>query len=118
MRRHNVPTTNYSSSLRVEFPNLVSNRAIVPVKSMVFSMQDRIELLKLSQCDEDTLNASRITDWLSPRFFETEFWYMWATTHAFQPWHSAVEFKRYLHRFLLEFPRIETLGGVKRTVYN
>jgi oleate hydratase len=43
---------------------------------------------------------------------------MWATTFAFQPWHSAVEFKRYLHRFILEFSRIETLAGVKRTVYN
>jgi oleate hydratase len=37
---------------------------------------------------------------------------------AFQPWHSAVEFKRYLHRFMMEFSRIETLAGVKRTVYN
>ena len=43
---------------------------------------------------------------------------MWATTFAFQPWHSAVEFKRYLHRFMLEFSRIETLAGVKRTIYN
>src|SRR5256885_15344644 len=40
------------------------------------------------------------------------------TTFAFQPWHSAVEFRRYLHRFVLEFSRIETLGGVKRTVFN
>ena len=36
----------------------------------------------------------------------------------FQPWHSAVEFKRYLHRFIKEFSRIETLAGVKRTVFN
>lgn|GEM_PF-1172593 len=50
--------------------------------------------------------------------FQTNFWYMWQTTFAFQPWHSAVELKRYLHRFINEFPRIETLGGVKRTVYN
>lgn len=85
---------------------------------MGFSMQDRIELLKLSNADEDELGASRITDWLSPDFFETEFWYMWVTTFAFQPWHSAVELKRYLHRFMLEFSRIETLGGVKRTIYN
>ena len=95
-----------------------SRRAKVPVTSMGFSMADRIELLKLSNADEDELADSRITDWLSPPFFETEFWYMWATTFAFQPWHSAIEFKRYLHRFMLEFPRIETLGGVKRTVYN
>ena len=93
-------------------------RAKVPVTSMGFSMQDRIELLKLSNADEDALGASCITDWLSPGFFETEFWYMWVTTFAFQPWHSAVEFKRYLHRFMLEFSRIETLAGVKRTIYN
>ena len=40
---------------------------------------------------------------------------MWATTFAFQPWHSAVEFRRYLHRFMLEFTRINTVAGVKRT---
>jgi oleate hydratase len=93
-------------------------RAKVPVASMGFSIEDRLELLKLSQAGEDTLAASRITDWLSPAFFETEFWYMWSTTFAFQPWHSAVEFRRYLHRFMLEFSRIETLAGVKRTIYN
>lgn len=95
-----------------------SRRAKVPVTSMGFSMQDRMELLKLNKAEEDELAASCITDWLSPKFFETEFWYMWATTFAFQPWHSAVEFKRYLHRFMLEFSRIETLAGVKRTIYN
>ena len=95
-----------------------SRRAKVPVSSMGFSMQNRRELLELSLADEDKLSASCITDWLSPEFFETEFWYMWATTFAFQPWHSAVEFKRYLHRFMLEFSRIETLAGVKRTIYN
>jgi len=93
-------------------------RAKVPVSSMGFSMQDRVELLKLSTASEEALGASRITDWLSPAFFDSEFWFMWVTTFAFQPWHSAVEFKRYLHRFMLEFSRIETLAGVKRTIYN
>ncbi|AMP00134.1 67 kDa myosin-cross-reactive antigen like family protein [Collimonas arenae] len=93
-------------------------RAKIPVTSMGFSIKDRAELLQLSNADEGTLGNSTITDWLSPSFFETEFWYMWSTTFAFQPWHSAVEFKRYLHRFMLEFTRIETLGGVKRTIFN
>jgi len=93
-------------------------RAKVPVKSMGFSMEDRVELLKFTEASEDTLGATCITDWLAPAFFETDFWYMWSTTFAFQPWHSAVEFKRYLHRFMLEFTRIETLAGVKRTVFN
>ena len=93
-------------------------RARTPVASMGFSMQDRLELLKLSQATEESLGATRITDHLSPGFFETPFWYMWSTTFAFQPWHSAVEFKRYLLRFMLEFSRIETLAGVKRTIFN
>ena len=62
-----------------------SRRAKVPVTSMGFSMQDRMELLKLTNADEGALGASCITDWLSPKFFETEFWYMWVTTFAFQP---------------------------------
>lgn len=95
-----------------------AQRAKVPVASMGFSMHDRVELLKLANASEKELADSCITDWLSPSFFHTEFWAMWATTFAFQPWHSAVEFKRYLHRFMMEFSRIETLGGVKRTVFN
>nr|WP_298145072.1 oleate hydratase [uncultured Pseudomonas sp.] len=94
------------------------NRFKPDVGSMGFSLQDRLELLKLSEADEAELGTSCITDWLSPAFFTTNFWFMWSTTFAFQPWHSAVEFKRYLHRFMLEFSRIETLAGVKRTVYN
>lgn len=94
------------------------HRAKLPVASMGFSMHDRVELLKLTQTSEEELGASRITDCLSPAFFETPFWFMWSTTFAFQPWHSAVEFKRYLLRFMLEFSRIETLAGVKRTIYN
>jgi oleate hydratase len=94
------------------------NRSKVDVTSMGFTLHDRMELLRLIETSEEKLGNSRITDWLSPPFFETNFWYMWQTTFAFQPWHSAVELKRYLHRFMNEFPRIETLAGVKRTTYN
>lgn len=94
------------------------NRHIVDTSTMGFDMYDRIEFLKLLEASEEKLGTSKITDWLSTDFFKTNFWYMWQTTFAFEPWHSAVEFKRYLHRFMNEFPRINTLGGVKRTIYN
>jgi len=84
-------------------------RAKVPVSSMGFSMQDRLELLKLIRAGEDALGSSVNTDHFSPAFFSTEFWYVWSTTFAFQPWHSAVEFRRYMLRFVREFSRIETL---------
>ena len=94
------------------------NRAILDVTTMGFTMTDRMELFKLTEASEEKLGTSIITDWLSPGFFTNNFWFMWQTTFAFQPWHSAVEFKRYLHRFMKEFTRIETLAGVKRTIYN
>jgi len=95
-----------------------ARRHKVDVSSMGFTMADRIELLRLVETSEEALGASRITDWLSPEFFRSNFWFMWQTTFAFQPWHSATEFRRYLHRFMNEYPRIESLAGVKRTVYN
>ena len=94
------------------------NRAVVETATMGFSMRDRAELLKLFVCEERSVGPSAITDWLSPSFFATNFWFLWSTTFAFQPWHSAIEFRRYLHRFILEFTRIDTLAGVKRTVFN
>ena len=98
---------------------LVDRRAaIVRNASMGFSMQDRVELLKLGRAEEESLDGTINTDWLSPGFFDTEFWTLWATTFAFQPWHSAIEFRRYLHRFLDEFTRLDTLSGVRRTIFN
>jgi oleate hydratase len=76
------------------------NRAIVDSSKLGFSMADRIDLLKLSEASEEKLGISCISDWFLPSFFETNFWFMWRTSFAFSPWHSAVEFKRYLHRFM------------------
>lgn len=98
---------------------LVNKHAEVQdVTSMGFDMADRIAMSKLIMTPEEKLGTARIQDWFGPHFFETNFWYMWATTFAFQPWHSAAELKRYMLRFMHEFPRIHTLEGVTRTPYN
>ncbi|SDE70806.1 oleate hydratase [Fontibacillus panacisegetis] len=91
---------------------------VVDVLSMGFDMADRLAMGKLIVTPEERLGKARINEWFGPHFFTTNFWYMWATTFAFQPWHSAVEFKRYMIRFMHEFPRIQTLEGVTRTPYN
>ena len=67
---------------------------------------------------EGMLGRSSISDQFDPSFFETDFWFMWCTTFAFQPWHSAIEFKRYLVRFTHMVSGFNTLGGIMRTVYN
>ncbi len=95
-----------------------STGEIQDVSSMGFDMADRLAMGKLLITPEPALGVTRINEWFAPHFFTTNFWYMWATTFAFQPWHSAVEFKRYMLRFMHEFPRIQTLEGVTRTPYN
>ncbi len=67
---------------------------------------------------ESMLGASSIADQFDPSFFATNFWFMWCTTFAFQPWHSAVEFKRYLVRFTHMVAGFNRLRGIMRTLYN
>src|SRR6202167_265901 len=67
---------------------------------------------------ETMLGRSSIEEQSESSFFETDFWSMWCTTFAFQPWHSAVEFKRYLVRFTHMVSGFNRLSGIMRTVYN
>ncbi|HTI94825.1 MAG TPA: oleate hydratase [Puia sp.] len=94
------------------------DRKIVNVSSPGLKEKDRIDLVGLIAKPEGFLGRKRIEDWFSPSFFRTNFWWMWSSMFAFQPWHSLVEFRRYLIRFIHEFPRIDTLAGVDRTPYN
>lgn len=75
-----------------------------------------IEMLELEQ--EFLLGTNTIADVLDPSFFKTDFWFMWCSTFAFQPWHSAVEFKRYLSRFTHMVEGFSTLTGIMRTRFN
>ena len=67
---------------------------------------------------EAMLGRTSIADQFDAEFFATNFWFMWCTTFAFQPWHSAVEFKRYLLRFAHMVDGFDRLEGIMRTVYN
>ena len=97
---------------------LVRNGQKIDASVMGFNNKHRLQLIAIMATSEETLGAKRIEDIFEPAFFKTNFWYMWCTTFAFQPWHSAVELKRYLLRFIQEFPRIHTLVGVRRTPHN
>jgi oleate hydratase len=94
------------------------NRNILDVRSPGFTWRDRWDMVRLGMMSEDSLANRKLNDFFQPSFFQTNFWYMWSTTFAFQPWSSLIEFKRYNDRFIHEFPRINTLAGVTRTPYN
>jgi oleate hydratase len=77
-----------------------------------------LTLERLALEPEAILGKTSIADQFDPAFFKTNFWLMWCTTFAFQPWHSSVEFKRYLVRFAHMVDGFDRLQGIMRTVYN
>lgn len=97
---------------------VTKNQGIVDTYTMGFSREDRLAMTKLLAIPEEKLDGLKITDWFRPDFFETNFWYMWQTTFAFQKWSSLFELRRYMNRMILEFSRINTLEGVTRTPLN
>jgi oleate hydratase len=82
------------------------------------SEADIIRLERLILEPEALIGRASIADQFDAAFFETDFWIMWCTTFAFQPWHSAVEFKRYLVRFAHMVSGFDRLEGIMRTRYN
>ena len=95
-----------------------NNHKIIDASKLGLSGKHRLELIRVLASTENMIGSKRINEVFSEEFFLTNFWRMWRTTFAFQKWHSAIELRRYFIRFIQEFPRIHTLGGVKRTKYN
>lgn len=97
---------------------LVQNKKIIEAGDLGLKIEDGISMVKIISLPEYFLNSTKISDHFSSHFFKTNFWLEWCTTFAFQPWHSAVEFKRYVLRFIQEFPRMITMTGARYTRYN
>lgn len=91
---------------------------ILDVTSIGLSTKERLDLLGIVIETEEKIGSGEIQAHFRPEFFETKFWDMWSSMYGFQPWHSAIEFRRYLHRFLHEFTNISTLAGIERTPMN
>lgn len=95
-------------------------RAAHRMEAPAFGLHERhilaLEALMLEP--EIIIGGASIRDHFDDSFFNTNFWMMWCTTFAFQPWHSAVEFKRYLLRFTHMVKGFNQLHGIMRTVYN
>ena len=90
------------------------------INSPAFGLSEKhIQTIGRLELEPETmLGRTSIADQFDTSFFTTDFWFMWCATFAFQPWHSAVEFKRYLIRFTHMIAGFSTLSGIMRTVYN
>ena len=94
------------------------NGEITHFHELGFSEPDRIAILALMARPEHSLDSKRINDCFAEHFFATNFWFEWCTLFAFERWHSAIEFRRYLLRFIHHFSTIDTQEGIFRTRYN
>lgn len=77
---------------------------VIAANHLGFDKKDRELLVKLMLIPEEKLDDLTIGDWFAadPHFFETNFWYVWRTTFAFQPWSSLFELRRCLGRMILD----------------
>lgn len=90
----------------------------VDFSSLGLSTGNALQLAKLHMMTEEALGASTIDDFFDPSFFETNFWFFWATMFAFEPWHSVVEVKRYMERFMHLLGGMNKLKGILHTEFN
>lgn len=76
------------------------------------------EIIHLCLMKEETLNDVKITDVFSNDFLHSNFWIYWKTMFAFEPWHSAMEMRRYLMRFVHHIGGLADFSALKFTKYN
>lgn len=85
-----------------------------------FGLTDKaaMELAQLFMTPERNLDDKKITDVFTKEFFESNFWLFWRTMFAFEDWHSAIEMRRYLTRYIHHAHNITDLSCLKFTSYN
>lgn len=86
--------------------------------SLGLSTAHSLQLGKLVMVTEEKLGAVTIEQFFDPSFLDTNFWYFWRSMFAFENWHSVVEVKRYMERFMHLISGMNQLKGILHTEYN
>ncbi|MEI6622208.1 MAG: oleate hydratase, partial [Actinomycetes bacterium] len=76
------------------------------------------ELTKLTLATEAELGAATVEEFFSKSYMETDMWCYWRSMFAFEPWHSVVEMRRYMNRFMHLLPGMSRLKDILFTKYN
>ncbi|WP_019091378.1 oleate hydratase [Komagataeibacter europaeus] len=86
--------------------------------SLKLTGKARREIISLILTDEEKLDGKTIGDVLSADFMKSNFWLFWRSMFAFETWHSAIEMKRYLARFVHQILGLKDLHTLKFTRFN
>ncbi len=106
-------------------PNLSLQRATVHCgedahTDGLFTLTSRAqkEIIKLFLATREDMENKRINEVFGPEFLDSNFWLYWRTMFAFEEWHSALEMKLYLHRFIHQIRGMPDFSTLKFTRYN
>lgn len=76
------------------------------------------DIVKVFLATHEELENKRINEVFGKDFLDSNFWLYWRTMFAFEEWHSALEMKLYIHRFIHHIKGLPDLSALKFTKYN
>ncbi|GAA1947123.1 oleate hydratase [Kitasatospora viridis] len=76
------------------------------------------DVLKVFLATREEMEGRRIDEVFGAEFLASNFWLYWRTMFAFEEWHSALEMKLYLHRFIHHIGGLPDFSALKFTKYN
>ncbi|HJD00191.1 MAG TPA: oleate hydratase [Candidatus Dwaynia gallinarum] len=77
-----------------------------------------MQIMKLFFTPDEDLYDKKITDYFDDEVLNSNFWMYWRTMFAFQNWHSALEMKLYLKRFIHHVGGLPDFKALRFTRYN
>ena len=85
-----------------------------------FDISDKgaMEIMKLFFTPEEDLQDKKITDSFDDEVLNSNFWLYWRTMFAFENWHSALEMKRYIQRYIHHIGGLPDFKALRFTKYN
>ncbi|MDH6253486.1 oleate hydratase [Chryseobacterium sp. H1D6B] len=105
--------SNYSKA------RLIHNKgAIKDFSKFGLAKMDQLAIVKLLLKNKEELDNTTIEDYFSESFLSSNFWTFWRTMFAFENWHSLLELKLYMHRFLHAIDGLNDLSSLVFPKYN
>lgn len=85
-----------------------------------FNLSDKatMEIMRLFFTPDSELYDKKITDYFSDEVLNSNFWLYWRTMFAFENWHSALEMKLYIKRFIHHIGGLPDFTALRFTKYN
>ena len=85
-----------------------------------FGLSDKgaLQIMKLFFTPDEDLYDKKITEYFDDEVLNSNFWLYWRTMFAFQNWHSALEMKLYIKRFIHHIGGLPDFKALRFTKYN